>query len=524
MQEHKERVRFWNRPTAVWVPTVILLAAALLLLSLLLIFAMPRFFHVYDETVIPATCGQNGYTLHRCRYCEESYTDNYTYAAHSYSAPYTVRDPGETTLGIRASYCIHCGDVRREEIPITMKLPRVDLIGTLPPKKEDPKIITVKYRSAATVFETTAEARIQGFTSAWFPKRNYNLRFFTDETLLAKNRVDLGYGEWGAQWKYTLKANWIDRSQARNIVTCRIFASTVETRKTPNRDLLAAPNNGMTDGFPVRVYVDGEYHGLYTMNIAKDKWMYGMDEETHPRSAIITAQMHSYTNQFRETTDLANTADWDLEYCSTGEDIAWVNESFNDFISFVIETTDRETFRARANEYMDVEAVIDYIWMYTLAYGVDNAHKNVIFVTYDGKRWIPNYYDADSAFGLHWDGGSFFPESSINNLLPRTVTMDYALSSNLLHSRVAYFFYEEFRARYWELREGPLSNENMIAAYEEFFASIPPEAYREDHGKWTSIPDPVDAFGCKNDISQIRAYINRRMTALDAAVRSMRKA
>ncbi len=524
MEQRDARTRFWKRPPSVYLPTLLLLAASLLFLGVFLVLALPRILHIYDETVIPATCGKNGYTLHTCRLCDAQYEDNYTYIEHSYSAPYTVRWPSETTIGIAVSRCHHCGDVKRTELPLTLTLPTLNFSGILPVKKDAPATVTLNYFSSATAFETVAEARVQGLTSAYFPKQNYNLRFYTDGTLSQKQRVDLGYGEWGEQWKYTLKANWIDRTHARNIVTCRIFAATVETRKTPNEELLSAPNNGVTDGFPVRVYHDGEYYGLYTLNIAKDKWMYGMDEATYPRSAIITAQMHNASNRFQKTTDLANTEDWDLEYCSTGTDIDWVNKSFNDFITFVMETDDRETFRARAEEYMDVEAVIDYIWMYTVVYGTDNINKNVIFVTYDGKRWIPNYYDADSSWALHWTGTSFFAESSINSFVPKTITKNRAVSDNLLHARVAYFYYEEFRDRYWELRRGPLSNASMIAAYEEFFSSIPEEVYAEDRAKWQDIPNATDEFGYQNDMEQLRAYINRRMAVLDNAVRSMRKA
>ena len=520
MEQNTRFDRFWQRPRSAYLPVLILLAAVLVFLSVVFFTQMHLFLHIYEDTVVPPTCGAHGYTLHTCRLCGDSYSDTFTYSDHEYTAPYTVRDPSESTLGISTSYCIHCGDVKRTEIPMTIPIPVVYLEGTLPPDKENPSIVTLSYRSSTTAFKTTAQARIQGLTSAWFPKRNYNLRFYTDDTMQVKNRIDLGYGEWGDQWKYTLKANWIDRSHARNIVCCRIFSQMVETRKTPNKDLLSAPNNGVIDGFPVRVYHNGEYHGLYTMNISKDKWMFGIDEQTHPYSAIITAQMHNVSNRFQQTTDLANTVDWDLEYCSTGTDIAWVNKSFNDFISFVINTTDVETFRARAHEYMDVEAVIDYIWMYTMVYGTDNAQKNVIFVTYDGKRWIPNYYDADSSFGLHWDGRSFHPNTTLDNYLPRTVTINRAINDNYLHSRVAYCFYDEFVARYWELRKTVISNENIIATFEEFFDSVPASAYAEDRAKW-ALPDPIDESGNMNDIGQIRYYVNRHMPLLDNAVRNL---
>lgn len=50
-----------------------------------------------------------------------------------------------------------------------------------------------------------------------------------------------------------------------------------QTQALPIQDL---PNGGAIDGFPVCVYINGQYTGLYTFNIPKDGWMFGMGNNT----------------------------------------------------------------------------------------------------------------------------------------------------------------------------------------------------------------------------------------------------
>ena len=250
--------------------------------------------------------------------------------------------------------------------------------------------------------------------------------------------------------------------------------------------------------------------------------MFSVDENQHPYSAIVTAQMHSATNKFNGVTDLYNTEDWDVEYCSTGTDMDWLNESFNNLIRFVRDS-DVQTFRQNARKYIDVEAVLDYAIMCFVMYGPDNWDKNAVYVTYDGVKWAPSLYDADCAFGLHWNGQSFWDFSGIESCVPTVITWDRAYTNNLLLVRVMYAFFDDFVQRYFMLRDSVLSDENMIEAFESFIESVGEADYAADAGRW-ALPNPTDpASGSKNDIYQIRYFIRRRMQGLDNAMMNVRR-
>lgn len=518
--------RIWQRPIREYLP--ILIALVVLVVGSFFALSYYVYFncHVWQDTVVPATCSTPGYTTHVCTICGESRTDTYTTAGHVYSEYRTIRAADEDTVGIMASYCGDCGNCVLSTVRPTLEMPKVYMDGNFASMTSDNAVtLSLTYDSYDVHFTTTALVRWQGFTAATLPKKNYNVKFYTDDTLTVHQREDLGFGNWGAQWKYTFKANFIDCSHSRNIVTSRLWGAMVRTRPYVREELVASPNGGAVDGFPIRVYQNGEFAGVYTLNIPKDKWMLGMDETTHPFSAIITSQMHSKTNLFQATTDLYTTSDWDVEYCSTDTDIGWLNESFNNMLRFV-STKSGDEFREGIHEYIDVDAVIDYAIMCYTMYGRDNWVKNMVLVTYDGTRWIPCIYDADATFGLYWDGTHFydFATEIDAGMPPTTLTESNANSkSNRLISKVLYHFFDDFTARYWELRDGILSNENIIAEFDRFMSGIPMEYYELDQSI-NGMPNPTCTYSyAKNDVDQIAYYVERHMANLDAAMLRIRR-
>lgn len=113
----------------------------------------------------------------------------------------------------------------------------------------------------------TATVTWQGSSSLAYPKKNYTIEF--------DNAFEAVEG-WGEQEKYCLKANFIDHSHARNVVSAKLWGEIVKSRENTNANLSALPNGGAIDGFPCIVMLNNDFHGLYTFNIPKDGWLYGM--------------------------------------------------------------------------------------------------------------------------------------------------------------------------------------------------------------------------------------------------------
>lgn len=70
----------------------------------------------YEETVIPSTCKNQGYTEHKCRNCEYSWIDSYKPLNHDETEWITVSDSDNEHGGIKRKYCKKCGILLGEEI------------------------------------------------------------------------------------------------------------------------------------------------------------------------------------------------------------------------------------------------------------------------------------------------------------------------------------------------------------------------------------------------------------------------
>ena len=75
----------------------------------------------------------------------------------------------------------------------------------------------------------------QGSSSIGYPKKNYTIQF--------DNAFEAVEG-WGEQKKYCLKANFIDHSHARNVVSAKLWGEIVKSRENTNANLSALPNGG----------------------------------------------------------------------------------------------------------------------------------------------------------------------------------------------------------------------------------------------------------------------------------------
>ena len=104
-------------------------------------------------------------------------------------------------------------------------------------KKDDIRSISATFTQNGTQVDCYATIKVQGTSSLAYEKKNYTISFFTDSEHKNKNPIDFG---WGAQSKYCLKANWIDKTHARNVVTAKLVTEV----QSKYGVLEQAPRNG----------------------------------------------------------------------------------------------------------------------------------------------------------------------------------------------------------------------------------------------------------------------------------------
>ena len=347
-------------------------------------------------------------------------------------------------------------------------------------KNEEIKI-KIEYKDGDDSFDGYAKIKWQGSSSLNYEKKNYTIKFYKDNDLEEKLKVDFG---WGKQNKYCLKANWVDKTHSRNIVTAKLASQMQRKYNLLN----SAPNNGVIDGFPIEIYLNGEFLGLYTMNIPKDAWMFGMDEDNSKHTAIVGDANNSIVS-FKS--NISKFYDWELEVGVDNEDTL---NAFNRLISFVKDSTDEE-FRNNINDYFNLDSLLNYYSMMQLASLYDNQAKNMILVTYDQEIWYTSLYDLDTSWGTHWMGLSLYDYSTPLE------------SDSLLWMKLAKNFSNELAERYFELRKDVLSEENILKEFNSFYNSIPESTLEKESTRWGNIPG--------YDLKQIEEFLEVRIPVVD---------
>ena len=401
---------------------------------------------------------------------------------------------------------IENGNIGNNVEPQDVDIPKVFFNGEKPTSKTSVHA-TMEYKSKTEHFKGYVDIKCQGTSSMAYPKKNYTIKMFTDSTMTKKVKKD--FKGWGKQSKFCLKANYIDHSHARNICSAKLWNQIVASRE--NYALLpellrTSPCNGAIDGFPIKVYYNNNYEGIYTWNIPKDKWMFNMDDtldnhcvlcgEEYDSGCFLTANARLWSDEIHDVMP------------------ASIVTSFNAFQNFVINSTDDE-FKTNLENYVYVDSLIDYyIFQYAIC-GLDSMGKNQLFATYDGTKWIATSYDMDSTFGLYWNGQKYV---SATYRMQEDYESGVHGNPNKLYVRLEKLFINEIKARYKQLRADILSYNNIVNTFEPFMDIIGKDLYAEDLTIYTGIPN-----GGTNNIQQIRNYYRDRLVYVDAQINALQE-
>ena len=379
-----------------------------------------------------------------------------------------------------------------------------DTLTSLESKADGKANCEFEIRFKKQIIKCFGTGKVQGTSSASYPGKNYTFTFYSDKENTTKFKIDVG---WGKQNKYCFKKNWVDSTHTRNLSGARIAYDMVNSRPESDfkTNLLNAPHNGSVDGFPTKVYVNGEFWGLYTWNIPKDTWMFNMDDE-NPNHMVLCAEYNNNgdntqnnTCEFRATWGGESDANWSIEVGTYSEAL---KNSFNNAISHVMNSSD-EDFKTNFSNYFDLYSMIDYYCFSYLTAHIDGLGKNMLMATYDGIHWGACLYDMDSIYGADWNGQSF---KNTNIRCPE----EYQETNSLLWQRVVRSFPQELYDRYFELRNGALSLGNIITHVEEIYNLIPDRVFNDDYQKWSAIPGRTE-----NTITRFRNYMRDRAVYCD---------
>lgn len=353
-----------------------------------------------------------------------------------------------------------------------------------------------------------ASVRTQGDSSSLWEKKNYRIKFFSDEEMTKSVALTIN-PEMVAQNDVTIKANYIDDSQARNNVLQQINRDIVTNRPGLSEFFDNTLNYGAVEGYPMTLNLLGNtvpFNGLYTWNYGSKALLYGLDKNSTQQICIEGSNGDNWGTNFKATSipKPDGTNGWDLNsYSWTDENQATVNKLFN----FVATSSD-DDFVKGFGDLVDLTSVYDYIAFRTIIGDVDAWRKNQTFVTWDSKKWYMMSYDLDNTLGLDWTG-------KLNVGLNVVGRVPYMMDHNLI-GRVLVLFKDEFKKRYWQLRSNELKEANMAERFKRWIEVYPQVLIEAEHKRWPNKP----SLG-QSDFNFLQHAIVKQARAVDAWVNGL---
>lgn len=394
--------------------------------------------------------------------------------------------------------------------------------GPLPATSDVKTTVSYSYQG----MNGSATLKWQGQSSLSFPKKNFTIKF--DKSFTAK-------GGWLATDTYVLKGNFNDYTHARNIVSARLWGDVVKSRGWSTEDILdndgtplldndGTPlqiyqdtmpgliNGGAIDGFPIMLVVNGDFYGLYDFQIKKSRTMFGFEKDNHSQYAISCERTPQNKNDaaihFKGAAILDGN-DYDYEYVADDGDKANAKASFNYMLQKVVDATGSD-YAKTLEGYLDVDSVIDYMLFTALITASDDVTKNFLMLSYNGTKWYFSAYDMDCTFG-NWQDG--WIREDPDHAVP---SIQHWRDANRAMHLVCAYDADRVKARYQELRKGPLSDTNVYKRFISYMSLTPVAVKNADVKLWPTTPATV-----AHSFSQIFNEFKLRVSVIDQQIANL---
>ena len=415
-------------------------------------------------------------------------------------------------------------------------------------------------------FKKHAILNAQGNSSMGFVKKNVAIDLCDDEWV-GDDTPKVRIGNWVPQDSFHMKAYYTDFFRGVGAATYKLYDQIVRTRGnkydrpwkkaiidaskiTETSKSLGNANVGdyslltdtgarcFPDGFPVAVYLKGEFYGIFSFQLKKHRDNYHLDkgtaENVHLDGTIDNTILWNGTIvwgtgdkgfEVRNPKNLyaigGNKYDADIkqeeiagstevdEWIATGklpdgteisskikknlqmtakvkkyiQDFAnslnTINAAASTYESSSKSEDDLKSFKEVFEKYYDTENLIDYIILSDVTKNADGFKKNWQWFTYDGVKWWVGLYDCDMCYGGYWDG----------RRITSVLTNHLESSLNLPTGYIIKYYAKELNARYKYLADSNIiSSDNIFSLIKDWTMRIGTSFYEEEFKKWKDSP------------------------------------
>lgn len=429
-------------------------------------------------------------------------------------------------------------------------------------KTQDKKAFLEFWDMQGNYFKKRAILNAQGNSSLGLDKKNVAIDL-CDDVWIGDDTPKVRIGNWVPQDSFHMKAYYTDFFRGVGAVSYKLNEQVVCTRgnmydRPWKKALLDMSKIGMTtksfgnpyigsydlltdtgarcfpDGFPVAVYLNGTFYGIFSFQLKKHRDNYHMNKSTaehvHLDGTIDWKTLWNGTIQWGQGDDGfevrnpkglyaigGNKYDADIkqeEIAGETEVNSWieagqlpdgkvidsktkkalqmtakVKKYIQGFAQTVLKIKEAEStyeasskgeedlnaFKKVFESYYDVDNLIDYIIVSDLIKNSDGFRKNWQWFTYDGKKWWVGLYDCDMSFGGHSSG----------NQITEPLTSHINSNMNMPNGFVIKLYASELESRYKELADkGIASSDNIFSLLKDWCDRIGTEYFKEEYKKW----------------------------------------
>lgn len=445
-------------------------------------------------------------------------------------------------------------------------------IDSMPTTKQDDKKAFLEFWDMqGNYFKKHAILNAQGNSSMVFVKKNIAIDLCEDEWI-GDDTPKVRIGNWVPQDSFHMKAYYTDFFRGVGAISYKLYDQIVHTRgnmydRPWKKALLDMSKVGTTskslgnphvgdyslltdtgarcfpDGFPVAVYFEGKFFGIFSFQLKKHRDNYHMDkgiaEHVHLDGTLnyrilwngkIVWGTGDDGFEVRNPKNLyavgGNKYDADVkqeEIAGETEVKSWIEsghlpdgteisakikknlqitakvkkyiQNFADSINVIKSAAsiyessskaeeDLKTFKKVYEKYYDVDNLVDYIIVSDLIKNSDGFHKNWQWFTYDGIKWWVGLYDCDMSFGNSWDG------RQITDVLQNHVND----SLDMPNGYIIKYYKNELVKRYKELADaGIASTDNIFSLIKDWCMQIGTSFFKEEYKKWDDSPCIADS-------------------------------
>lgn len=363
--------------------------------------------------------------------------------------------------------------------------------------------------------------KIQGTSSLQYVRHNYTI-YLKDEY-----GADMYYNPYGAgsvaDYVFCLKADYVESSHANNTGCAKFVNDCLYDTKTPmqldNENCRTAIN-----GFPIEVYMNGEYLGVYNFNHDRYSYQsYGYDYNRYPDLLVYEINSNSNTSAgafYRYGDNEESSAGvTELNYYKRDFNLIYGNrtsdsDTYSEIKTLVewVSVAEQDLFRETISEHFNTEYLFRYFLMVLLIGAVDSLGKNLKMMTIDGKVWYPTFYDMDTVLGIDNTGYLTIPPDV------EIESGSYNTSNSNLWNKVWNFFRQELKDEWAAMRQGKFTLDNLMDyIYNQQISVIPAKYYNDDAEVKYLQFGSLYTYCCHgNKEHQIRRWLRERIAYVDS--------